>query len=198
MRFDYDYLNKLVLQVDPNTPVASNEGNLARAQIGFSIAIVATKSTGGLQQVFLESPGVVNKDVSITTPPGMQSTPTASGSRTNRVATLQRDIDGDNIADQYTLTINGFSRVDTRLVLQDQLLRTNVATVTGTPIGIGGFLQSTDNATVQLNTHPQPAPPLGSASIPNNGLPASNSSEPNLIGAVMPGTEALFSLVTDV
>lgn len=112
----YNWLNYLAVQIDPTTPLLANEGNLARAQVGFSVAVIAKLSgSGNLQQIFLESPGVVNKQFSLIDP-GSQISPIASGSRNNRQGTLLPDINGDGIADEYTISINGFTRADTRLV----------------------------------------------------------------------------------
>jgi hypothetical protein len=186
IQFNYDYLNKLIVEVDPTTPPGALQLSLARAQVGFEIQINYTLSGDGSTEVlFLHKPAVTNKDISLSTTSARTETALATGFQ--QVATqLLRDLDGDNIEDPYTIVIRGRNLVNTRLVLEDKLTRTNIATVTGTLVGVGSTIQETNAATVAVNTIPQSAL-MGSAMTPNNSLLLSN--EP--MGAMIAGTEAL-------
>jgi hypothetical protein len=187
-QFELDYRNYLAVSVGPQTPAGSPQGELASAEVSFTIQINQILNPGTPDQTvrprFTFTPIQVNKGLSLIVPGSQNIAETSGQNLTSGSFTFQSGL-------TYEMIIRGGSRVDTRLVLQDQLSRTNAATVSGIAVGGGPVLQDTDDATVQLNTIPQPAPPLGSASVPSNGLPASNSSEPNSIGAMIPGTEAL-------
>ena len=146
LTFDYDYLNRLVAEVEPTTPDGAPLGNQAQAGIDFSITINELVSTRrGIRRtaVYSFQPSQTNLDIGQASA-GQINRAELSGSFNNIVSsTLQT-------GKQYELVINGSSRVETRIVAEDIINHTNNATVSATVVGGGETVSHSDTASVDI------------------------------------------------
>jgi hypothetical protein len=141
IQFNYDYLNKLIVQIDPTTPLGASETNQARAQVGFEMQINWRSSLNGSSRpVFRHNPAVTNKSVSLNSPGRTESLLDMGSQQAS--ASLLQDRDGDGTPDTYTIVILGRNLVNTRLVEVPEPL-----TILGaaTAAGFGAFFKRTLN-----------------------------------------------------
>ncbi|MGK7953735.1 MAG: SdrD B-like domain-containing protein, partial [Crocosphaera sp.] len=146
LNFSYDYLNRLVAEVEPTTPEGAPLGNQAQAGIDFSISInevVATRRGVRRVAIFTFQPSQTNLDIGQASP-GQINRAELSGSFENIVSsTLEAGKD-------YEVVINGSSRVETRIVAEDIINHTNNATVSANVVGGGETVSHSDTASVDI------------------------------------------------
>ncbi|MGK7885866.1 MAG: SdrD B-like domain-containing protein, partial [Crocosphaera sp.] len=144
--FNYDYLNRLITEVEPTTPDDAPLGNQAQARIDFTIIVnrlfVPTLGVNSPRAaVFSSNPLETNLNLG-QSDPGSFSRAEQSGSINNLQAFLAP-------GGTYEVVISGSSRVETRLVADDIINHTNTATVSADVVG-GGTVSHSDTASVDI------------------------------------------------
>ena len=144
--FNYDYLNRLITEVEPKTPDDAPLGNQAQARIDFTIIVnrLFVPQLGinsPRAAVFSSNPLETNLNLG-QSDPGSFSRAEQSGSINNLQAFLAP-------GGTYEVVISGSSRVETRLVAEDIINHTNTATVSADVVG-GGTVSHSDTASVDI------------------------------------------------
>ncbi|MGK7941738.1 MAG: SdrD B-like domain-containing protein, partial [Crocosphaera sp.] len=144
--FNYDYLNRLITEVEPTTPDDAPLGNQAQARIDFTIIV---------NRLFVPQLGINSPRAAVFSSNPIDTNFNVGQSSSGSFSRAERSGSINNIqaflapGGTYEVVISGSSRVETRLVADDIINHTNTAIVSADVVG-GGTVSDSDTASVDI------------------------------------------------